>query len=59
MSIFVVVWVVLMIVWLFGGCYWTWNPTQPAVLGNTIIPWLCVLIIGLATFGAFAPGVIH
>lgn len=54
--IWVVIWVVLMMFWLFGGCYWTWNPAQPAVLGNTIIPWLCVLILGLAIFGGIETG---
>ncbi len=52
MTIWVVIWVVLMILWLFGGCYTSWNPAAPAALGNTIIPWLCVLILGLIMFGA-------
>jgi hypothetical protein len=41
-----------MILWLFWGGY-SWDRTAgPAGLGGTIIPWLCVLIIGLWLFGA-------
>ncbi len=54
MGVWVTIWVVLMIFWLFGGCYWSWNPQQPAILGNTIIPWACVLILGLLYFGAIS-----
>lgn len=53
----VTIWTVLMIFWLFGGCYWTWNPQQPVLLGNTLIPWCCVLILGLIMFGAVSAGV--
>jgi hypothetical protein len=59
MTVWVVIWVCLMMFWLFGGCYWTWDPARPHVLGNTLIPWLCVLIIGLVVFGAVSPGVIR
>ena len=45
-----VIFVVLMMFWLFGGCYWNWNPQTPAALGNTLIPWLCVAILGWLTF---------
>jgi hypothetical protein len=41
-----------MMFWLFFGCYWSWEPAKPAMLGTTIIPWLCVLILGLVIFGA-------
>ncbi len=53
--ILVVVWVVLMIFWLCFGCYWNYAPGQPAGIGNTLIPWVCVLILGLVLFGAFSP----
>lgn len=54
--IWCVIWTVLMILWLFGGCYWSWDPGKPALLGNTLIPWVCVLILGLILFGAISPG---
>ncbi len=57
MTVWVVVWVVLMMFWLFFGCYVCWEPSKPHVcLGGTIIPWLCVLILGLVLFGAISPG---
>lgn len=56
MTVWVVVWVVLMMFWLFGGCYWMWEPAKPYMIGTTIIPWLCVLILGLVLFGAISPG---
>jgi len=49
-----VVFVVLMMFWLFGGCYWSWNPSNPALIGNTLIPWLCVAILGWIVFGGGA-----
>lgn len=60
MTIWVVIWVVLMMLWLFGGCYWSWAPDKPYMIGNTIIPWACVLILGLIIFGAVSggPGVV-
>jgi len=48
--IWLVIWTVLMMFWLFFGCYTTYNG-QPVTLINTIIPWLCVLILGLIIFG--------
>lgn len=50
--VLLVVWIVLMVIWLIFGCYWGWKPDQPALLGNTLIPWACVLILGLVVFGA-------
>lgn len=44
-----VVFVVLMLFWLFWG-YNTYDPAQPKGLGNTIIPWLCVAILGYMMF---------
>jgi hypothetical protein len=57
--IWVVIWVVLMMFWLAFGCYSGYEPARPYLLGNTFIPWLCVLIIGLVVFGAVAPGPIR
>lgn len=54
--IWIVIWTVLMIFWLFFGCYSMWNPARPHVLGGTIIPWLCVLILGLVIFGGITVG---
>lgn len=59
MSIWAVIWVVLMLFWLFGyGVYYYGqpNPTVPAFFFNAIIPWLCVLILGLIVFGAISAG---
>lgn len=56
MTIWVVIWVVLMMFWLFFGCYTGWEPARPYALGNTVIPWLCVLILGLIVFGAVSGG---
>lgn len=50
MSILLVVFVVLMLFWLFGGCYIMWEPTRPYAIGGTIIPWLCVAILGWVVF---------
>lgn len=57
--IWVVIWVVLMMFWLFFGAYTNWDPARPVVLGTTLIPWLCVLILGLVLFGAVTPGPIR
>lgn len=55
MGVWVTIWVVLMMFWLFFGTYIAWEPARPHIVGNTIIPWLCVLILGLVLFGAI-PG---
>ncbi len=54
--IWLVIWVVLMMFWLFFGCWSGWDPAKPYGLGTTIIPWLCVLILGLVVFGAVSSG---
>lgn len=55
--IWIVIWTVLMLFWLLGGCYIGWDPAKPAVLfGGTLIPWACVLILGLFVFGAIGEG---
>lgn len=50
--IWLVIFVVLMIFWLFFGAYVSWDPARPQAMGTTIIPWLCVAILGLVVFGA-------
>jgi hypothetical protein len=45
-----IIWIVLMILWLFFGCYFTYDRTRPYGLGNTVIPWICVAILGYAIF---------
>ena len=52
MSFWAVVFVVLMILWLFGGCYTTYDPSKGAVsLGGTLLPWCCVAILGAIILG--------
>lgn len=63
MTIWVVIWVVCMCLWLFLGCYGSWEPTgtassRPVSLGLTLIPFICVLILGLVVFGAISPGIV-
>jgi hypothetical protein len=50
-----------MILWLFGGGYLTYrtDPAKPYLVGGVLLPWLCVLILGLLLFGAVAPGSWH
>lgn len=50
--IWVVIWVVLMMFWLFFGTYMSYDKDRPYGVGTTIIPWACVLILGLVIFGA-------
>lgn len=59
MTVWLVVWVVLMMFWLFGGGYWAYNGPNPSPIAfgaGTLIPWLCVLILGLVIFGALPTG---
>lgn len=56
--IWLVIWVVLMMFWLFYGSWSSWDPAKPYGIGTTLIPWLCVLILGLVVFGALSPGTI-
>lgn len=52
--ILVVVWVVLMVLWLvFDGS--TWDRASPRTIGSSLIPWACVLIIGIVLFGGYYP----
>lgn len=51
-----VIWIVLMMFWLFGGGgYYGYTKNYPSLVG-VIIPWLCVLILGLMYFGALPMG---
>jgi hypothetical protein len=59
-----VVFTVLMVLWLALACWSGWpvagSPVGPAgfaPLGNTLIPWLCVAILGYVVFagGALPP----
>ncbi len=59
--IWLVIWVVLMILWLFGSGYIVYStPGQAnvpvAFFGGTLLPWCCVLILGLVIFGAVGNG---
>ncbi len=56
--IWLVIWVVLMVLWIALGCYWMYEPGKPVNMGNTIIPWACVLILGLIVFGAVSAGTV-
>lgn len=50
--ILMVVYVVAMMFWLFSGCYVGYDATKPHMLvGNTLIPWACVAILGWKMFG--------
>ncbi len=58
MSIWVTIWVVLMCFWLFGGCYVAYDGSAfngKTFVGYSLIPFLCVLILGLILFGAVSP----
>jgi hypothetical protein len=54
MSFWAVVFIVLMIVWLLGGCYvGRGRPDYgPSILGYTILLWACVAILGYIILGA-------
>jgi hypothetical protein len=44
--------------WLFGGGFVYYNGPTPSNVhfgASYIIPWLCVLILGLLFFGAISP----
>lgn len=61
--IFIVIWTVLMMFWLFGvGGYVAYKHPEDRSLmvGSVLIPWVCVLILGLVVFGAISvsPGVV-
>jgi len=46
-----------MILWLFGGGYYSYDAAKPqALIGGTLVPWVCVLILGLVLFGGITVG---
>ncbi len=50
-----VIFVVLMLFWLFGGGYAANRGDRfdaPAFGSHTLIPWLCVAILGWVSFGS-------
>ncbi len=64
MSVWMTIWVVLMILWLFGGSFIAYDGQTSAFNvrsfgGYTLIPWACVLILGLILFGAVSGGDSH
>lgn len=54
--IWMVIWTVLMVLWLVLGGYMSYDPAKPHGLANSLLPWACVLILGLAIFGAISTG---
>lgn len=54
MIVWIVIWIVLMMFWLFTGFYTGTN--DYVVRGRSLIPWACVLILGLIVFGAIGNG---
>jgi len=55
-----VVWTVLMMMWFFGGCYISYENNVfngRSFIGYSLIPFLCVLLLGLMYFGAISTGV--
>lgn len=55
--ILVVIYVVAMMFWLFGGGYVAYRGDRfdPVMFGgSTLIPWLCVAILGFVIFGGAA-----
>lgn len=50
-----VVWVVLMMFWLFYGCYSYYDNLHPWSVSMTVIPWLCVAIVGYFVFEGNVP----
>lgn len=55
MTIWMVVFVVLMLFWAFGGVYVNRGDFGPPFFSNTIIPWCCVAILGWQVFGGHVP----
>lgn len=60
--IWLIIWIMLMMFWVFGGGYWYYNQPNPSPAGfgsGYLIPFLCLLIIGLVAFGILSPGPIQ
>lgn len=50
-----VIFVVLMILWLFGGGAYAFRSSpdaRPYAFGSYLLPWICVAILGALYFGA-------
>lgn len=43
--ILAVVLVVLLVLWPILGCYHTYDPARPYLMGNTLLPWICMCIL--------------
>ncbi len=59
MTVWVVVWVVLMMFWILGGGWVSYNGPNATPLyfgGYVLIPWLCVLLLGLFVLGGLPHG---
>ncbi len=55
--VLLVVFVVLMLMWLFGGGYLAYESDRFDARrfgGGTLIPWICVAILGWCVFGGGA-----
>jgi len=62
MTVWVTIWVVLMMFWLFGYGMWHYSVKtgSAAEFGlNCLIPWMAVLILGLVVFGAVGGGTLR
>lgn len=55
MSFWAVVFVVLMVLWLFGGAYGNYTDPQgfkfPVFVSSSLVPWVCVAILGWLVLG--------
>lgn len=57
-----VIFVVLMMFWLFFGGYVSYGgltPNHQLFVGSTIIPWLCIAILGWIIFNGVDAVVVH
>lgn len=57
MSFLGVIFVVCMILWLFGGGWYVYSgptPSPVAFGAGTLLPWVCVAILGFVIFGGGA-----
>lgn len=51
MSFLEIVFVVLMMIWLFGGFWIYWEPGRPQIVGGHFLQWCCTAILGYVIFG--------
>lgn len=52
MSFWAVCWVVLMLMWLFGGLYAGDRANLAPFATGTLLPWCCVAILGWIVLGS-------